>query len=244
MDAGISLMPTFYFISIYPHIFKAYCEVGVIGAALKKNLAKIEFLDLRQFAVDKHGSIDSRPYGGGEGMVLRPEPLALAIKSIEPKPYVILTSPAGRVWRQQDAIRCSQFDSRPTALICGRFSGVDQRFVDHYVDEQISLGDFVLAGGELAAMAMIESCIRLVPGVLGQDESAVYDSFSPGFSGRLEHPLYSKPQEFEGKSVPDVLLSGDHLKIAQWRQKESLTLTQRQRPDLLPSALDSLKSIK
>ena len=225
-------MLTITIITVHPDLVEAYSQFGVFRAARDKKLAQISGLHLRDFAVDKHRSVDDRPFGGGDGMVMRPEPLSDALKSLPEKPYVLLTSPAGKPWTQADAGRLAMF-GRPLAIVCGRFGGIDQRFIDRYVDEQFSIGDVVLSGGELPALIMTDSMVRLIPGVLGHAESAQRDSFTPAFGGGLEHPLYTRPPEFEGMRVPDVLMSGDHEKIAAWQQDESRRVTAVRRPDLI-----------
>lgn len=229
----------FTFVTIHPDFISAYGKFGVMRAAQAKDLARIDVVNLRDHAIDKHGTVDDVPYGGGDGMVMRPEPLAAAVQAIRastPSVQVILTSPAGKLWRQQDAC---EFAAKEQSLvfICGRFAGVDQRFIDGYVDQEYSLGDFVLSGGELAALAMADSILRFVPGVLGHAESAAQDSFAPGFQGGLEHPLYTRPQSFDGQPVPDVLTSGDHQAIAKWRVDQAALRTKERRPDLLPDPL-------
>ena len=224
-------MRQYFLLTIHPSIVPAYSQFGVFKAALDKGLARVTAIDLRDYAVDRHGSIDAAPYGGGDGMVMRVEPLASAIDALPVKPLVFLTSPAGRPWTQKDADRFAEQD-RPIAIVCGRFAGVDQRFIDLYVDEQYSMGDVVLAGGELPALAMIESMIRLIPGVLGHQDSASKDSFMAEFDYGLEHPLYTRPQEFRGLGVPQVLRSGDHTAIAAWRRAEAERRTRALRPDL------------
>ena len=224
-------MRPFYVVTVHPSIVSAYGQFGVFRAAADKGLAHVSALDLRDYAVDRHGSIDAAPYGGGDGMVMRVEPLAAAIDALPVKPLVFLTSPAGKPWTQSEANRHAAQD-RPIAIICGRFAGVDQRFIDLYVDEQYSMGDVVLAGGELPALAMIESILRLIPGVLGHSESASKDSFMPEYGFGLEHPLYTRPPEFRGLGVPEVLRSGDHRAIAAWRRDEAVKRTRALRPDL------------
>lgn len=218
-------------ITIHPTFVDSYKSFGVIHAAKKADMVEVNTVDLREFAVDKHGSVDDAPYGGGDGMVMRPDPLAAAVKSLE-NPYVVLTSPGGRLWRQKDAFRYGAWE-RPLVFICGRFAGVDQRFIDKYVDEEISLGDFVVSGGELPTLMIVDSILRTLPGVLGNQESALNDSFSEGLEGLLEYPNYTRPREFEGMTVPEVLLSGDHARIAKWRKSEVLKKTLKLRPDLL-----------
>jgi tRNA (guanine37-N1)-methyltransferase len=227
----------FHVITIYPDFVTAYSRTGVFRAAHDKRLATVAPIDLREFAVDKHGSVDDHPYGGGDGMVLRPEPLAAAVKSVAgaaaaTSPYVVSTSPGGKPWTGAEARKLLALQ-RPITFACGRFAGIDQRFVDRYVDVEYSAGDFVLAGGELFALMMIESMLRYVPGVLGHGESAAQDSFEAAFDGGLEYPLYTRPPTFEGESVPPVLLSGDHAAIAAWRLKMARQRTARSRPDLL-----------
>jgi len=164
--------------------------------------------------------------------VLRPEPLAAAVSAIPNEPYVILTSPRGKVWEQADTHRLLKID-RPLVFICGRFGGVDERFVSNYVDEEISVGNVILSGGELPALLIVDSLLRFLPGALGHEESAEKDSFCKSLEGRLEYPLYSKPAAFEDKEVPAVLLSGNHKAIEDWRKEESERITRQFRPDLL-----------
>lgn len=218
-------------ITIHPDFINAYKQFGVFKSAEKKGLAHIKAINLRDYATDKHGSIDAPPYGGGDGMVMRPEPLRDAIKDLN-NPHVIYTSPSGKKWTQKDALRLLETD-RPLVFISGRFGGIDQRFVDKYVHEEFSLGDFVLSGGELPSLTMVDSILRFIPNVLGNNESAKNDSFSTGCDNLLEAPLYTRPQEFEGESVPKVLTSGDHKKINEWRKQQSLEKTKKLRNDLL-----------
>ncbi len=224
-------MLSFHIATIHPEFIEAYKKFGVFQAAEKKSLASIEAINLRQFAYDKHGSVDDRPYVGGDGMVLSCEPLAQAVKTV-PNAYVICPSPSGKKWCQKDSERLAQLE-RPLVFVAGRFSGIDQRFCDHYVDEEFSLGDYVISGGELAALTMADSILRNIPGVLGNTLSSHYDSFAKGLQGSLEYPVYTRPPVFEGKEVPKVLLSGDHEKIETWRKEKSLEKTKRLRPDLL-----------
>ena len=224
----------YYVVTVHPQMIQGACSYGTFKRAQNLGLVTIQGVDLRDFAVDRHGSVDARPYGGGEGMVLRPEPLAAAVAKIReesPKARVVLLTPAGQHWNQN---HCETHHRRDDDLIfiCGRFAGIDQRFIDLYVDEEYSIGDVIVAGGELPALIMIESLIRLLPGALGHEESALLESFSPAFDHGLEHPLYTRPPVFKGKEVPGVLLSGDHEKIAQWRQKTSRERTCTRRPGL------------
>lgn len=229
-------MRQFSLITIHPDFVDAYRRFGVLRSAEEQGLARVRAVHLRDFAVDRHASVDDRPYGGGDGMVLRPEPLAAAIQAAAAessvKPRVLLTSPQGRAWDQSAALQLAGSE-QPLVIICGRFGGVDQRLIDRYVDEEWSLGDFVLAGGELPALAMVESILRLIPGVLGDRESAARDSFGEVFAGGLEHPLYTRPPVWEGLAVPEVLLSGDHRRIEAWKHEQAQAITKRKRPDLL-----------
>jgi len=221
----------FYFLTIHPSMIETYAALGVFGAATTKNLAAFRAVNLRDFAVDRHGTVDGHPYGGGEGMVLRCEPLRDALANL-PKGHVISLAPSGKRWTQTEAKKFASSHD-PLIFVCGRFAGVDQRFLDQYVDQEYSLGDFVISGGELAALTITDSIIRMIPGVLGNAESAHFDSFSDGLDGILEYPLYTRPQVFEGQKVPEVLLSGDHKVISEWRKKQSLEKTKKFRPDLL-----------
>ncbi len=219
-------------LTVHPEFILAYAKFGVFKAARERKLAEVTALNLRDFAVDKHGSVDDRPFGGGDGMVMRPEPLTAALAAVSGEPRVIYTSPAGKPWTHAEAERLAA-GKEPLVFVCGRFAGVDQRFLDKKVHEQYSLGDFVLSGGELAALAMIDSILRFVPGVLGHQESALKDSFADGCAGGLEHPLYTRPPEWEGMKVPEVLMGGDHEKIAAWRREEAKRRTAELRPDLM-----------
>jgi tRNA (guanine37-N1)-methyltransferase len=219
-------------ITLFPQFIAKYSEFGVFRAALAQGKMQLNVINLRDFAIDDHGSVDAPPYGGGDGMVLRCEPLKAALESIPGQPRVILASASGRKWNASEAMTFS-LSSRPLVFVCGRFGGIDQRFIDRYVDDEICIGDYVVSGGELPVLTMIDSVLRYVPGVLGNSESCLNDSFAEGTGGLLEHPLYTRPKEFEGHSVPEILLSGDHKKIDQWRRKQSLEITAQKRPDLL-----------
>lgn len=228
-------MKKYSIITIHPKFCANYLAFGVMRAAMEKGLAAIDVIDLRDFAVDKHASVDDAPYGGGDGMVLRPEPLRDAVAKVSAsgeKPLVIVTSPSGKKWTQAEAESLAAME-RPIVFVCGRFGGIDQRFLDKYVDRDYSLGDFVVSGGELPVLAMLDGMLRLIPGVLGNVASAQNDSFASGMKGLLEHPLYTRPMEFEGDKVPDVLMSGDHRAIAAWREDQAKKRTKRLRPDLL-----------
>lgn len=218
------------FITIHPSFIESYAKFGVFRAAERLGLS-FNVVNLRDFAIDKHKSIDETPFGGGDGMVMRVEPLAAAIRSL-PRAKVIVTSPSGRTWTQADAERYAKADD-DLIFVAGRFAGIDQRFLDSFVDDDVSLGDFVLSGGELPSLILADSILRLIPGVLGNAQSPLEDSFGSGMAGMLEYPLYTRPLEFEGSKVPEVLLSGDHKAISAWRKDQALEKTRRLRPDLL-----------
>ncbi|MCX6119717.1 MAG: tRNA (guanosine(37)-N1)-methyltransferase TrmD, partial [Proteobacteria bacterium] len=223
------------FITIYPDIISTYFRHGVLSTAVNKNIVDLTLLNLRDFAADKHGSIDDSPYGGGDGMVMRPDCLANACEHLFQKwgqrGNVVYTSPAGNHWHQERAEQLSA-SLKPTIFICGRFSGVDQRFIDTYVTHEISFGDFVLAGGELPCLMVAESILRLIPGVLGNLQSFAEDSFSSKLHGLLEYPQYTRPEVWNHLSIPPILLTGDHKKIHDWRMSQSKIKTELTRPDL------------
>lgn len=220
-----------YFVSIHPKFISSYFDFGVFQSAQQKQLAEVKEVNLRDYALDKHGTVDGPPYGGGDGMIMRPEPLVGALTNIH-EPFVVLTSPRGKLWTQDVAISLAK-SQKNIVFVCGRFGGVDQRFIDRYVDEEFSIGDVVVSGGELPALMMADSMLRQIPGVLGHQESAVMDSFGEGCDGLLEHDQFTRPADFDGQKVPDVLMSGDHKKIAAWRLSSSLERTKERRPDLL-----------
>lgn len=224
------------FITIHPQIIEVYRSFGVFKAAETAGVTQVRAVNLRDFAADKHGSVDDTPYGGGDGMVMRADCLGKAMDSLAfedaQRPFVIYTSPSGKPWTHGEASRLASV-KRPIVFICGRFAGVDQRFLDTCVDAEYSVGDVVLAGGELPSMIIAESILRLQPGVLGHADSASDDSFGPGMEGRLEYPSYTKPADWRGQKVPEVLMSGNHSAIAQWRASQSVEKTRRLRPDLL-----------
>lgn len=220
-------------ISIFPEMFQALTDQGVCGRAVSKGLVSVECWNPRDFTIDKYQTVDDRPYGGGPGMVMKTEPLKLAIEAAKAKlgsdSKVIYLSPQGQTLTQAGAENLAK-EGQNLIFLAGRYEGVDERLIQTMVDEEWSIGDYVLSGGELAAMVMMDSIIRLVPGVLGHDMSAVEDSFVDGL---LDCPHYTRPEVYEGMSVPDVLLSGDHAKIKNWRLKQALGRTWQRRPDLL-----------
>ena len=207
---------------------------SILGRAVERSLLSVDLHNFRDHARDRHHTVDDYAYGGGPGMVLKPEPLFQAVESLlgaPPRCPVVLLTPQGRVFRQADAERLA--GEERFALICGHYEGFDERISEHLATEELSIGDFVLTGGEIAAMVVIDAVARLLPGVLGSDESAVADSHA---SGLLQHPQYTRPAEFRGWSVPQVLLSGDHQAVARWRRRQSLERTLQRRPDLLKKA--------
>lgn len=222
----------FQILTIFPELFERFREVGLVGRACAEEKIAIDPIHLRDFAINTHGQIDDSPYGGGSGMVLRPDAAVAAInaaKAQDPEAKVVLFTPRGKPFSQRKA-REMAASGHGYIFLCCRYEGVDERVVEHWVDDEICLGDYVLMGGETPAMVCIEAVSRLLPGVLGNPESIEHESFE---SGLLEHPHYTKPAEYEGKGVPEVLLSGNHRKIEEWRQARSLSDTAARRPDLL-----------
>lgn len=218
-------------VTIFPELLDSPLQEGIIRRARLKNLIDIEIIDLREFAAGAHAMTDDRPYGGGEGMVMKPEPLAAAVTSRQksaPAAKVVLLSPQGR--RYDQAVAEELAKEKHLVLVCGRYEGVDERFREQYVDEEISIGDFILTGGELAAMVLIDSITRLLPGVLGCAESATRDTFSRKL---LKHPQYTRPPEFNGQAVPTELVSGNHAAIDAYRFITSVKRTLARRPDLI-----------
>ena len=217
-------------LSLFPQIAAAALAESMIGKAQQKGLVQIHSHNIRDWARDKHRTTDDTPYGGGQGMVLKCEPLFDAIESLRtPESRVIYMSPAGAPFRQETAARLAS-DCSHMILLCGHYEGIDQRVIDTLVHEEISIGDYVLTNGAIAAVVVADAVVRLLPGVLGDAASAVDDSFATGL---LEFPHYTRPVEFRGSRVPDILLSGNHAAIADWRKAQALDKTRRHRPDLL-----------
>ena len=218
-------------------MFASPLAEGVVGRGQQSDLIEVRLHDIREHASDRHRTVDDYPFGGGPGMIMKPEPLFEAVKAVRSSSGrgddlpVILLSPQGRPLTQSIVERLAR--ERELALICGRYEGVDERFRQHLATDEISVGDYVLSGGELAAMVVIDAVSRLVQGVVGSPESLANDSFTTGL---LQHPQYTRPAEFRGWSVPEVLLSGNHAEIARWRRRESLRRTAQRRPDLLEAA--------
>jgi tRNA (guanine37-N1)-methyltransferase len=221
-------------ISIFPEYLEGALAISLVGRARELGLLDVRFHDPREHTTDRHRSVDDAPFGGGAGMVMSPEPLFATVEAAEVQRPLLLLSASGRRFDQGMA---ADLAAGPGfSLICGRYEGVDQRVADHLCDGEVSIGDFVLAGGEAAALVVIEAVSRLVPGVLGNDESVAEESFTAGL---LEYPQYTRPSEFRGYPVPEVLRSGDHARVARWRRALALRRTLRRRPDLLggPDAL-------
>jgi tRNA (guanine37-N1)-methyltransferase len=225
-------------ITIFPGFFREAFDYGIIRRASAGGLVEIKAHDLRGWTRDKHHIVDDRPFGGGDGMVLKPEPIFAAVEDLtgasarddyETGTRVVLLSPQGRVLTQAVA---SEFalDASHIVLICGRYEGVDERVSEALVTDEISIGDYILSGGEAAALVLVDAVVRLIPGALGSETSAANDSFSEGL---LDYPHYTRPPEFRGLRVPEVLLSGNHAEIARWRKMQALKKTQQNRPDLL-----------
>ncbi|HDL64658.1 MAG TPA: tRNA (guanosine(37)-N1)-methyltransferase TrmD [Proteobacteria bacterium] len=216
-------------ITLFPGMFAGFLTESIIKRAQEKGVVNIGVIDLRDYTHDRHRTADDRPYGGGAGMVLKVEPLFEAVEALKtPESTVILLSPRGETFGQAKAGYLSRRDH--LILICGHYEGVDERVCSALVDEEISIGDYILTGGELPAMVVADSVIRLIPGVLGDPDSSVEESFA---KGRLEYPHYTRPSEYRGMAVPGVLLSGDHGEVARWREEQSFITTSRRRPDLI-----------
>ncbi|MBX3006147.1 MAG: tRNA (guanosine(37)-N1)-methyltransferase TrmD [Anaerolineales bacterium] len=220
--------------TLFPELFPAYLEASILGRAQQANLLSVGVHNIREYATDKHQVTDDTPFGGGGGMVMKPEPIFAAVEAVlgaPPAAPVILLSPQGRVFTQAIAQELAQ--QPRLALLCGRYEGVDERVRQHLATDEISIGDFVLTGGELPALLLIDAVARNLPGVLGQADGALTDSHATGL---LEGPHYTRPAEFRGWGVPPELLSGDHARIARWRRQQALRRTAQRRPDLLAKA--------
>lgn len=223
-------------ITIFPEIFNAYINESIIKRAIEKKIIEIKIHNLRDFTSDKHKAVDDYPYGGGPGMVMKPEPFFRAVESIKsdgiPRRVIIL-SPQGELFHQQMAFYMAE-EKQNLLFICGRYEAIDERVRENLVDKEISIGDYVLTGGELPALVIIDTITRLIHGVLGDERSIVEESFT---SGILDYPHYTRPPEFRGLKVPDVLLSGNHKDISLWRRKEAIRRTIQRRPDLIEKVL-------
>lgn len=221
----------FVVLTLFPDVVASYAAAGVLGKAVERGAVEVEAIDIRDFTDDKYRSVDDEPFGGGAGMVMKPEPVARAIEAAGEVDRRVLLTPSGRPFTQDDAVAWSKLDS--LLLLCGRYEGIDQRIRDRYVDDAVSIGDYVLSGGELGALVVLDATMRLRPGVLGNVDSLAHESYNEGL---LEHPHYTRPSEWRGAPVPEVLLSGHHARIAEWRRRASLQRTARLRPDLLKAA--------
>jgi len=216
-------------LSLFPEMFEPL-KASLIGKAQEKNALKIDLINIRDYSKDKHKKCDDYPFGGGAGMLMTPQPIFDAITSIKgyKKAHKIYMSPKGAPLKQSRVTELAKFDH--LIILCGHYEGIDERIIDLLIDEEISIGDFVLTGGEIPAMALVDAVARFVPGVLGSEESTADESFSQNL---LEYPQYTRPQEFMGLKVPEVLVSGDHAKVAAWRNEQSELTTKERRPDLL-----------
>lgn len=216
-------------LTLFPEFFQTLFNYSIIARAIDKKILEISCVNIRDFSKNKHKKVDDYPFGGGPGMVMTPEPIYEAIKSVKSMDSkVIYLSPQGKTLNQEIANRLSKENN--IVLLCGHYEGIDNRIVENYIDEEISIGDYVLTGGEIPAMVLIDSISRLIPGVLSSEESFIEESH---YDGLLEYPQFTRPREFNGISVPDILLSGDHEKIRQWRKKQSIKVTKSKRPDLI-----------
>ena len=223
-------------VTLFPEMFAAITDYGITGRAVDQGLLTLETVNPREFTQDRHRTVDDRPYGGGPGMVMKAQPLAAALSAARQSfanagsgtPRVVYLSPQGVSLDHRRAVELSR--QRGLVLLAGRYEGVDERFVEQEVDEELSIGDYVLSGGELAAMVVVDALVRFLPGALGHDQSAEEDSFA---NDLLDCPHYTRPEQYAGRAVPEVLLSGDHKKIRRWRLKQALARTQERRPDLI-----------
>ncbi len=222
-------------ITIFPEFFHGPFNFGVIRRGREKGLVEIRVHDLRDFTSDRHRTVDDRPFGGGEGMVFKPEPIFKAVEAVRQteQAEVVVLSAAGKRFNQAEALRLSK--ASQIVVICGRYEGIDERVIEHLATAEISVGDFILSGGEIAAVVVVDAVTRYVPGVVGKEESILRESFSdPAAETQLvEHPHYTRPAEFRGWQVPEVLISGDHKAVREWRLQAALKKTEKNRPDLL-----------
>ena len=233
-------------LTLFPDMMRNVLESSITGRAVKNNLLEINYINIRDFAANKHNSVDDEPYGGGGGMIMQPGPIYRAydsvVSNLNYKPKVVYMSPQGKVFNQKMAVELSKEEH--IIFLCGHYEGVDERIIEEIVDDEISIGDYVLTGGEIPAMVVIDSVSRLVPGVLSSEDSFKNESH---FSGLLEYPQYTRPLDFMGRKVPDVLLSGHHANIEKWRHVKSIERTLKKRPDMLENkelSLDDLRIIK
>ena len=228
-------------LTLFPEFFSSPLNTSIIKRAREKNIVEFNIIDIRSFCEDKHKTADDRPYGGGPGMILKPEPLYKSIKKAKElkKGKVIYLSPKGTIYNQSIAQQLKKIDH--IILLCGHYEGIDERIRKHFVDMEISVGDYILTGGEVAALVIIDTVVRLLPDVLGNKDSINQESF---VNGLLDYPHYTRPYNFMGYKVPDILLSGNHKKIAEWRLKKSIEETRKKRPDLYKKYLAYMKMMK
>ncbi|MBQ1183624.1 MAG: tRNA (guanosine(37)-N1)-methyltransferase TrmD [Clostridia bacterium] len=219
-------------LTLFPEMCEKVLNESILGRAKKAGIVELQAHDIREFAGNKHNRVDDAPYGGGKGMVMQAEPIYQCYKSLysegEEKPHLIYMSPKGKTFKQEDAVRLSKYDR--LVLLCGHYEGVDQRVIDEIVDEEISVGDYVLTGGELPALIVTDAVCRMLPGVLSEEICFTEESH---FNGLLEYPQYTRPEVWHDISVPEVLMSGHHLNISKWREEQSLEVTKKMRPDML-----------
>jgi tRNA (guanine37-N1)-methyltransferase len=218
-------------LTLFPEMFDAVLKSSILGKAIEKGILRVGVINIRDFSKDRHRRVDDYPYGGGAGMVMMPQPLYDAIKSVKdksPDARVVLTSPRGKPFDQEKARLLSK--EPHLVIVCGHYEGIDQRIIDTMVDEEISIGDYILTGGELPAMVIVDAVARLLPGAIGSPRSLEQESFT---NGLLEYPQYTRPADFLGMKVPEVLLSGNHKRIEEWRRRKAVEITRRIRPDLL-----------
>ncbi len=228
----------FNIITLFPDLFVSPLRSGLLGKAIRSGIVNVNIIDIRSFSEDKFGRCDDYPYGGGSGMVIKPDPLIKAIESVrKDSSRIILTSPSGKLLTQELVKKFSE--EAELSIICGHYEGVDQRVIDNYIDSEISIGDYILSGGEYAALVIFDAIVRYIPGFMSNPESLVEESFE---NYLLEYPQYTRPGEIEGLKVPEILLSGNHKEIAEWRQKKRIEKTKRLRPDLYKKYL--LRKIK
>lgn len=224
-------------LTVFPELFPGFLGASLTGRALENGFWNLDVVDIRDYAFDKHGSVDDTPCGGGAGMVMRADVLGEAIKQNHSKSSkIIYMSPRGKSFNQEMAKEFSKLGE--LTIICGRFEGIDERVIEEYDIEEVSIGDYILTGGEQAAQILLDSSLRLIPGVLGNADSIVSESFEDNL---LEHPQYTRPIEWNGRKVPEVLLSGHHKKVETWRKEQSIEITKKQRPDLYKKYLDLSK---
>lgn len=229
-------------LTVFPEMFGPVLDAGIVGKAIRNGIADVRVHDLRDFAHDRHRSTDDAPFGGGPGMVMLPGPLFEAARALEagPEAAIVALTPQGKPFDQRTAERLAGLER--IILICGRYEGVDERVIEGLATEEVSTGDYVVSGGEIPAMLIVDALVRLLPGALGHGEEALADDSHT--SGLLQHPQYTRPADFEGRAVPEVLLSGNHASIAQWRRQEALRRTLERRPDMLVDADLSAEDVR